>query len=151
MATYDLDRLIPENIKGTSKHTVRIQWRGTAPETLGRKDINRAREQFGYTVWQWEDTDLSGTPCLMTRMDKDGAHKWLYATYSFTRVACKVCADRKHKAKSYAAHYVLLVGKGMNTTEPFPICDPHLTDMRGSIQGSALTLHLSERLIVGSH
>lgn len=151
MATFDVSNLVPEGILGNDKHTVRIQWRGTAPETLGRNDVKRARELFGYTVWQWEDTDRSGTPCLLTRMDKGDRQLWLYATYSFTRVACKVCVERKLKLQPYAAYYVLIVGKGMNTTEPFAICETHLDEMRRTIKGSELTLHLSESLRIGQH
>jgi hypothetical protein len=151
MATFTLPVQVPDGIKDNNQHTLRIQWRSAVPEVLGKADLRRARETFGYTVYRWDDEDKDGTRVTMTRMDKDGRHVWLYATYYYTRVACKVCIDHQFKAQSYAEYYVLIVGKGMNTTEPFPICGLHLHDLRRSTAGGELELHLSERLVTGQH
>lgn len=150
MATFEVD--IPEGIKDCYLHTVRIQFRGTVPEVLGKHDLHRAQEEFGYTVHRWEDTDASGTRVTLTRMDKDAENLWLYATYYYTRVGCKVCTEklRRPPAKTYATHYVLLVGKGMNTTGTFPLCDEHLSELRKQTRGGRITVHISERLVIGA-
>lgn len=138
---------IPADVKDNSTHSIRIQWRSTrdaSPHEVGSG--RRHLATFGYTLYEWDDTDRDGTRVTLHRfVNREGHTVDLFATYYFTRTACAECEY------SYASVYqVIQTEDGMS--DAVPRCDEHADRFRRAIAGEpGVILHESERLRIGEH
>lgn len=117
--------------------------------TVGRDYENRIKREslsHMYTYYAWSDVNPDGQRCRFDMwVSKRGHVVNLFHTEYFTRVACATGDD----CPSYASRYALVVKDGEPTTDgPLPYCPRHLGEMHHQ---ENLTLHLSERLIIGQH
>jgi hypothetical protein len=117
----------------------------------GRDRENRVKRDYlshMYTYYSWSDVNPDGQRCRFDMwVDKTGQVVNLFHTEYFTRVACYQgdwCA-------SYASHYVVTTGGTLPVEEPVPVCDEHRRGLERSFTDSPVTLHLSERLLIGQH
>jgi len=139
---------IPADVKDNSTHSIRIQWRGTRdaqPDEI--ESGRRYLATFGYTLYEWDDTDAAGTRVTLHRfVNREGQTVDLFATYYFTRVPCIL-----HDA-DYADFYASVTdGETGETTTVAPYCDECMIQMRRSSRDNGDTVNESERLVIGQH
>lgn len=122
---------------------------GGVVEPSFRDTTIRYAETFGYTHYQWTDTNQRNGQ--RTRFDMlvkaDGTVVHLFHTEYFTRVACGA-GDWCH---SYATHYTVVVDSDGKPSDKVPYCDEHVHQMRHNLDGLPMQLLLSERLHIGQH
>lgn len=103
---------------------------------------------LGMAHYRWDDVTPEGQRCRFDMVtNADGAVMNLFHTLYWTRAACY----QGDWCGSYAAHYVTTSGGTFPTTDPVPVCERHIDDLRRSFEGSPVTLHESERLRIGQH
>jgi hypothetical protein len=126
--------------------------RGVTTPDYRDQNISLA-DLFGYTLHSWHDVNQgdrngwgAGQRCRFDMLvTDDGMVVHLFHTEYFTRVACHTGGF----CHSYATHYALVVKDGEPTTDdPLPYCDEHLRFIE---REDGLTVHRSERLLIGQH
>lgn len=119
--------------------------KGATP-TLVRDTAIVQTGRFGYTHFEWWDTNPDGQRChfdLITDQGEQVVH--LFHTEFFTRVACEECSY------SYAGYYQVLTTQG-GASDPVPRCDEHADRFRHAVAGTpGVKVRESERLYVGQH
>lgn len=145
-------------VRDNSTHSIRVQWRNTRDAAPG--EIASAIEYapaFGYTVYQWEDTDKDGTRVTLTRaVNSNGRTVDLYATYYFTRVPCTAYArsgGHPYTCPSWASAYIGLTLDTDGTEEVIAACGMHTRDVeRAYIRDADWTIRrIGEPLLIGRH
>lgn len=117
---------------------------------VGRDRENRVKRDYlshRYTYYAWSDVNANGQRCRfdMWVENETGQVVNLFHTEYFTRVACHTGGW----CHSYATHYALVIKDGEATTDdPLPYCDEHLRYIE---REDGLTVHRSERLLIGQH
>ncbi len=134
---------IPADVKDNSTHSIRIQWRSTRdaqPDEI--ESGRRYLDVLGYTLYEWDDIDRTGTRVTLHRfVNCEGQTVDLFATYYFTRVACRY--DDAHYAERFVDE-----GDGNG---PIPMCGYHLYVSRRSARRDRRTIAESELLRIGQH
>lgn len=156
---------IPEDVRDNSETVTdyafmrhRSPDRGVVTPQERDNAIAVAAKYFpGYSHYQWHDVNQgnrqgwgAGQRCRFDMIvNADGQVVDLFHTEYWTRVACHTGGW----CHSYAAHYALVTMDGEPTTDgPLPYCDEHIRTIRETAERRAdVTLHLSERLLVGQH
>lgn len=139
---------IPADIKDNSPHTVRIQWRNVRDaEPTELSSARTFAPSFGYTIYEWEDTDKDGTRVTLFRvMNKEGLTVDLFATYYFTRVACTYCDS------SWAVVYLQVTDADGIPHPAAPFCGTHADVVRAITRHSpGYSVAQSEYLRIGQH
>lgn len=101
-----------------------------------------------YDVYSWLDVNPNGQRCRFDMIvnRKTGVVAYLFHTEYWTRVPCY-----QGWCHSYATHYVITTGGTLPVSDPVPVCDEDRRALERSFADSPVTLHLSERLLIGQH
>lgn len=138
---------IPADVRDNNTHTIRIQWRNNRdayPDEI--ESARRYLDTFGYTLYEWDDTDGDDRRVTLHRfVNRHGHTVDLFATYYFTRVAC--CTHDAH----YAERYASVTDQGGVTTIAQPYCGECMYQLRRSARASGMTVNESEPLLIGQH
>lgn len=104
-----------------------------------------------YTVYSWDDVNPDGQRCRFDRVIRNGTGVTaaLYHTEYYTRVTCAPCTQ--FRARSYATYFAVVNGAD-RSSDPIPVCDEHLRDLRRSLASWPTgSITLSEPLRIGQH
>lgn len=139
---------IPADVKGNSTHTIRVQWGGTRDARPDEVESGkRFLDLFGYTLYEWDDIDQTGTRVTLHRfVNREGQTVDLFATYHFTRVKCTDCEHH------WATSYLQVTDRDGNVHPAAPFCDYHGEAVKKTserLRGQSIAE--SERLHIGQH
>jgi hypothetical protein len=147
---------IPEDVRDNSETVTDYAFmRHRSPDGGRLTPADRDRHITWYkngvlmgNVYSWHDVNPNGQRCRFDMIvnGKQQVTALMHTEY-FTRVACY----QGEWCPSYAAHYVATTGGTLPLTDPVPVCDHHIDRLRKSFADSPVTLHLSERLLIGQH
>jgi hypothetical protein len=148
---------IPADVKDNSETVTDYAFRrdmsghGWAHGYMAREEALMWAGVHGYDTYTWDDVNPGpdGQRCrfdMLVRRDT-GQVVNLFHTEYFTRVPCY----QGEWCSSYATHYVVTTGGTLPVSDPVPVCDHHIDGLRKSFADSPVTLHLSERLLIGQH
>ena len=153
---------IPADVRDNSETVTDYAFMGHRSPNKGKVDVDYRdthisfADLFGYTLYSWHDVNQgnrhgwgAGQRCRFDMLvNANGRVVHLFHTEYWTRVAC----GRGDWCHSYATHYTVVATADGDRSDSVPYCDEHTDEMRRHVADvPALTLHVSERLLVGQH
>ncbi len=117
-----------------------------SPQGRDRQNrINREYLSHMYTYYAWSDVNPNGQRCRFDMwVDEAGQVVNLFHTEYWTRGACAECEH------SYASVYQVITTEDGDSLS-VPRCEEHADRFRRLCRTEGVTLHESERLLIGQH